>query len=285
MAVDVTYQLQPSRPFRAFYALTVADSFMVQLDSAYLYIFSAQLNDSEKSELGRTLSQSLATFFQSAGPSAYNLPELLGTIYEDPGTGYLTVKVSHSSSVPFIVKDRSSQARFSDLKPDQGFPPQPLKPTIFEPGVTAPPPDAAKGIPALWVQLTFIDGGFVVHVHIHHWIAGASSTARLVEAWFERARLMTTTTDMKSDLHMDLSSLFSSCTIKMGHRQQLTHTLAAITAPQLGHPDLLHVPGGRRVWAGMDFPPIVLLILIKVFTFIMTYLPFILPRCDSQIFH
>ncbi|KAK4939351.1 hypothetical protein LTR10_020338 [Elasticomyces elasticus] len=285
MAADMTYQLRPSRPFTAHYALTVADSFMVQMDSAYLYILSAHLTDSEKSGLESILAQSLATFFEAPEPSAYNLPELLGTIYEDASTGYLTVKVSTSSSVPFIVKERSSQARFCDLKPEHGFPLRPLKPSIFGPSVTAPPPDATEGVGALWVQLTYTEGGFVIHLHIHHWIAGASSAARLVEAWFERARLMATSANMKSDLHMDLSSVFSKCTIQFGHRQQLTDTLAAVTAPQLSHPDILHVPGGRRVWAGMDFPPIVLLILLNVFTFCMTYLSFLLPQSDVQIFH
>lgn len=258
---------------------------MVQMDSAYLYVFSAQLTDSEKSDLTNILSQSLTTFFQSPEPSAYNLPELLGTIYEDPKTGYLTVKITPDSSVPFIVKDRSSQARFSDLRPKQGFPLRPLKPSIFGQSVTAPPPDATKGVAALWVQLTFIDGGFVVHLHIHHWIAGASSAAKLVEAWFERARLMARTADTNNDLPTDLTTLFSECTIQFGNRQQLTDTLAAVTAPQLSHPDLLHVPGGRRVWAGMDFPPIVLLILLRLFTFFMTYLPFFFPQSDVQLFH
>ena len=287
MSMSKTYYLQPSCPFTGHYPLTIADSFMVQMDSIYLYIFSAAkpLQHDEKSFLTSILTQSLETFFQRPERSPHNLPELLGKIYEDPNTGNLTVRVTPDSAVPFITSDRSSDVSFADLSPDSSFPLQPLKPSIFGLGLTTPPPKAKKGVQALWVQLTFIDGGFVIHLHIHHWIAGAASAGLFVEAWFERARLLARSLDTSSGAGISMTNVVPKCKTKFTDREELTASLNSITVPQLEHPDLLHVPGGRRVWAGMDMHPVLLLILMKIFTFMITYLPFLLPRSDVQIFH
>ena len=219
-----------------------------------------------------SLPSSLSTLFQDPS-SPHNLPELLGTIYEDPETANLTIKVTPSSSIPSIVGDRSSDVRFSDLRPELSFPLRPLEPSNLGAGLTVPPPDATKGVEALWVQLTFIEGGFVIHLRLHCWIAGADSAARFDEVWFERARLLAT----GSMIGDDTDGLLLKCMVRFHDRQQLTNTLASNTSVQLDHPDLLHVPGGRRVWAGIDLPPIVLLIIIRFHTFLMTYLPFLLP--------
>lgn len=262
---------------------------MVQMDSVYLYIFSTSrdLGPKDKVRLTDTLTRSLATFFQRPHRSPYNLPELLGKIYEDRATGNCTVKVTPSSSVPFIVSDRSSNFRFADLQPEASFPLQPLKPSIFGPGLTTPPPAATEGVEALWVQLTFLNGGFVIHVHIHHWIAGVASAGRLVEAWFERARLLASlmTSDSKTDEMGLMDDIVSSSTIRLVGRETLADSLNSVTVPQLEHPHLLHVPGGRRVFAGLDLHPFLLWLLVGVLKFMLTYLAFILPQSEVQIFH
>ena len=283
MVKSTTYQLRPSRPFTAHYPLTISDSFMIQIDNPYLYLFSTSqlLRRDERTHLINILKDSLATFFQQPLRSPYNLPELLGKIYEDPTTSNLIVNVTPSSSVLFVVNDRSD-ILFTELKPDASFPVQPLTPSIFGPSITSPPPNAKKGVPAFWVQLTFLNGGFAIHVHIHHWIAGVSGAGRLVEAWFERARLLAQTVD--TDIHR-MDDVVSNSTIQLGGREALTEALNTVTVPQLKHPEFLHKPGGRRIWAGLDLHPLLLWVLVKTFLFLFMYFPFIMPQSEVQIFH
>lgn len=80
---------------------------MVQTGTVYLYIFSTSgpLLDLEKSELAGVLKDSLSSFFRNSSPSPTHLTQLHGTIYEDPTTSNLTVKVTPDSLVPLIVRD------------------------------------------------------------------------------------------------------------------------------------------------------------------------------------
>ena len=185
------HQLRAEVPFDATYHLSLADNIPPSINSRNLLIYSTEHETGSpevfRASLVDRLKQSLESFLRQPEEGVLALPQLLGKIYQDPESGRLSVKVTKSSTIPFVVST-ASHVTLQQLRPDLGFPSRCLDPKLFANGMEAvAKPDRTGGFQAFNVQLTFITGGFVICLNKHHYLLDATAVGYLIRWWFKRA--------------------------------------------------------------------------------------------------
>ncbi|RDW80277.1 hypothetical protein BP6252_04915 [Coleophoma cylindrospora] len=269
-----TLHLRPQKPFDAEYKLTLADNIPPGINSRYLFVYKAPDSQSGTADwqkkLVDRLSKSLESFLQEPEAGVLGLPQLLGKIYPDKDSGRLTLKVTKSSTVRFVVSHRTN-VTYAQLRPDHGFPMRYLDGKSFATGLeNIPSPDRSGGFEAFSAQITFIVGGFVICVNKHHFLLDANSTGKLIQWWFKKARSWGT---FEEDKNLELAD--PSLALTIHDKSSLT---METTVPAQEHVDWKVVPNARPTIFGLELPPQAVMSIAKM-------LPFIKPKIDSAVFH
>lgn len=192
---SVLYQVQPRVPFEASFPLSILDGLAPRVYNRYLYIWQTkdvddgQSLEESRSSLVHRLRVALESLLQFPDPGVFALPELLGSVYKNKPDGRLTLKVTKSSSIPFLVSYRDD-VDFGSLQPSSNFPGSSLDVAIFATGMKVPATRMPHRVSAL--QLTFIRGGFVICISKHHSVIDGNAHALFIKHWFSRARAIAT---------------------------------------------------------------------------------------------
>ncbi|KAH8810772.1 transferase family-domain-containing protein [Xylogone sp. PMI_703] len=271
----VTHNLAAEVPFEATYNLSLADNIPPAINSRYLFIYSTEHEiespDVFRAALVSRLMRSIKSFLRQPEDNVLALPQLLGKIYQNASNGRLSVKVTKTSTFPFVISTRQDVS-LEDLKPDLGFPSRLLDPKVFSTNIEAiAKTDRSGGAQAFHIQVTFIKGGYVICVNKHHHLLDATATGHLVRWWFERAAsLVTGDQPCAFKLEEDGNALSI-------HDQSSLVQLKEV--PQQEHPEWKVVPGAGPHCFGFELPP-------PSIMFVAKHLPFIkLPPITSAIFH
>ena len=139
MSKSVPYSLQPKVPFAADFPLSLMDGISPRTNSRYLFIYETddvddiKTIDAYRQSLVYQLIAGLESLLALPSNGAFALPELLGTIYENPVDGRLSLKVTKSSTVSFLVSYRDD-IDFCTFQPSQRFPRQCFDAEVFATG-------------------------------------------------------------------------------------------------------------------------------------------------------
>ncbi|KAH8659926.1 hypothetical protein BX600DRAFT_466948 [Xylariales sp. PMI_506] len=269
-------------PFDAIYPLTVNDSIVPPVNNAMAFIYKTSEKDQinlveNQVSLVERMHSALESLLREPQEGVHGYPELLGELREDPKTRMVSIYVTKDSSVPFTVSYRHDIA-YQDLRPDLGFPPKFLKKSIFAPRFTGPAfPDSTGAYEGFWVQLTFINGGFVIVTSRHHWLADGNALAAFIQLWFQRAR-----NAERSDQEADF---IPSNIAREIHDRSLLHEEKLVET--LPHPEYKVKPGsGRTLMPGVPLLSRWLFVLIQALLTVLRFVPFIpVPHPETQIFH
>lgn len=184
-----TYQIKPAVPFEAEYPLTPADAVMMPpVNTIYLFYYKGASNPSDQADLVGRLQASLQSFLCEPREGVLALPEILGKIHWDTVAGRHYISVTKSSSIRFVVAQRNDIS-YEQVDPERGDSTRLLKKEIFAAGVDdIAIPDRENGVEGFSCQVTFIEGGFVIGVSIHHFLCDGPATANLITWWFKKAQ-------------------------------------------------------------------------------------------------
>ncbi|KAI9791837.1 MAG: hypothetical protein M1816_003382 [Peltula sp. TS41687] len=270
------YQLRAEVPFDATYHLSLADNIPPSINSRNLLIYSTE-HETETPEVFRAslvdrLKRSLESFLRQPEEGVLALPQLLGKIHQDPESGRLSVKVTETSSIPFVVST-ADHVTLQQLRPDLGFPSRCLDPKLFATGMEAiAKPDRSGGFQSFNVQLTFITGGFVICLNKHHYLLDATAVGHLIRWWFKRAACLAEDDKRLVKLKVETDA-----------KTLAVHDQSALTlhkpVPPQDHPEWKVVSGAGPYVFGFPLPSATVM-------FIAKHLPFVKPpKIGNAVFH
>lgn len=268
----IVYQLNPALPFEAEYPLTLADIALAPpVNSRYLLCYEGVSDSADRTDLVDRLKKSLQSFLREPKEGVLGLPEILGKIHSEPSTGRPCVKVIKSSSIRFVVSHRND-VTYKQLEPENGFPMRLLRSDIFATGLASvPTPDRNGGVEGFSIQVTFVEGGFVICVSKHHFVLDGNAVSNLIKWWFKKARSYSTEQRMT-----DVELVPESKMMALHDKSSLL--LERQVEPQ-EHLEWKSVPGSPPTVFGV-IPP------SKTLRLFMHFLPnFMIPKIDNAIFH
>lgn len=188
-----TYLVRPDTPFEGQYPLSSCDLQVPPVFTCKGLIYSTddqQLSPSspEAQSLVSRLQDSLKSFLRQPGPGVLAYPQLLGQVVRPVDGGPPHIAVKKSSAIHFNVVHRPD-IKFNSLHHNGRFSVEAISPVDFrvelDRASLTKSPDSSQNFA---VQLTFIDGGFVLFVQVAHQITDAYGFAGLIRHWFQRAR-------------------------------------------------------------------------------------------------
>ncbi|KAI7972965.1 hypothetical protein EIK77_001539 [Talaromyces pinophilus] len=188
-----TYAIRADPRFEAVYQLSPSDLQIPPRAIRQAFIYSTDDQDESKVQsLAISLQESLKTFLKPLSKdnrqTDTTYPQLLGRVVRPKDGSLPHVVVDESSSVPFKVATRLD-IDFEKLSPAQRFPDEAIQKADFAIGL-----DDSELLSQhnLIVQLTFIKGGFVLVVQIHHVITDGYGYAGFMRQWLQRTNTLVT---------------------------------------------------------------------------------------------
>lgn len=203
-----TYTIRTDPGFEAVYPLSPSDLQISPraIRQAFIY-FTGNHDESKIQNLVASLQESLKTLLKPLDKDkrqkkTTTYPQLLGKIVRPKDGSLPHVVVDRSSSIPFKVVTRPD-INFENLSPAQRFPEEAIQKADYAIGLDDSELLARHNSA---VQLTFINGGFVLVVQIHHGITDGFGYAGFMRQWLRRARALMTDVQyiegsVTSDIH------------------------------------------------------------------------------------
>lgn len=190
---STTYTVRADPGFEAIYALSPSDLWIPPRAIRQAFIYCTNDDDETKDRtLVVALQESLKTLLKPLDkdkkPTETVYPQLLGRVVRPKDGSPPHVAVDESSSIPFTVVRRPDIA-FANLSPAQRFPEEKIQKADFAIGL-----DDSELLSKhnFAVQLTFIKGGFVLVVQIHHVITDGYGYAGFMRQWLQRTKALIT---------------------------------------------------------------------------------------------
>lgn len=188
-----TYTIRADPGFEAVYQLSPSDLQIPPRAIRQAFIYSTDDQDeSIIQSLVVSLQESLKTLLKplgkDKGETDTTYPQLLGRVVRPKDGSLPHVAVDKSSCIPFKVAYRLD-IDFEKLSPAQRFPDEAIQKADFAIGL-----DDSELLSQhnFVVQLTFIKGGFVLVVQIHHVITDGYGYAGFMRQWLQRTNALVT---------------------------------------------------------------------------------------------
>ncbi|RAO65001.1 uncharacterized protein BHQ10_001013 [Talaromyces amestolkiae] len=188
---STTYTVRAEVSFEGVYPLSPSDLLIPPraIRQAFIYRNDNQVETKEHTLIA-ALQESLKTFLKPLDkdkePTETAYPQLLGRVVRPKDGSPPHVAVDESSSIPFTVV-RRPDIIFADLSPAQRFPEERIQKTNFAIGLDDSDLLSKHNFA---VQLTFIEGGYVLVVQIHHAITDGYGYAGFVRQWLQMTKAL-----------------------------------------------------------------------------------------------
>lgn len=185
------YTIQADPGFEAVYPLSPSDLQISPRAIRQAFIYLTDNRDEFKTHnLVASLQESLKILLKpiekGKGQTKTTYPQLLGRIVRPKDGSLSHVVVDLSSSIPFTVVTRPD-INFGNLSPAQRFPEEAIQKANYAIGLDDSELLARHNFA---VQLTFINGGFVLVAQIHHGITDGFGYAGFMRQWLHRTRAL-----------------------------------------------------------------------------------------------
>ncbi|EED19310.1 conserved hypothetical protein [Talaromyces stipitatus ATCC 10500] len=189
---STTYLIHADPSFEGVYQLSPADLQIPARGIRQAFVYSTEketpLDETKARRLIASLQESLKTLlkpFDKEQIGSITYPQLLGRVVRPDGKPPY-IAVEKSSNIPFKVAYRLD-IDFESLSPEQHFPADAIPKTDFATGL-----DDIQFLSQhnCAVQLTFINGGFVLVFQIHHIITDAYGYVGFMRQWLQRTKVL-----------------------------------------------------------------------------------------------